>query len=81
MSVYWHFTVYLSIRRILYKNVCRRKVVFSTRARGISPPVKGGHKFTVGTVQFSVGDLNGDGIPDIVIGNKKGAFVFLSAKE
>jgi len=34
----------------------------------------------VGT-QFAVGDLNGDGIPDIVIGNKKGAFVFLSVKE
>jgi hypothetical protein len=33
----------------------------------------------VGT-QFAVGDLNGDGIPDIVIGNKKGAFVFLSEK-
>jgi len=31
----------------------------------------------VGT-QFAVGDLNGDGIPDIVVGNKKGAFVFLS---
>ena len=30
--------------------------------------------------QFAVGDLNGDGIPDIVIGNKKGAFVFLSEK-
>jgi len=33
----------------------------------------------IGT-QFAVGDLNGDGIPDIVIGNKKGAFVFLSEK-
>lgn len=31
----------------------------------------------VGT-QFAVGDLNGDGVPDIVIGNKKGAFVFIS---
>jgi len=34
----------------------------------------------VGT-QFAVGNLNGDGIPDIVIGNKKGAFIFLSVKE
>ena len=34
----------------------------------------------VGT-QFAVGDLNGDGIPDIVIGNKRGAFVFLSVRE
>jgi len=34
----------------------------------------------VGT-QFAVGDLNGDGIPDIVIGNKRGAFVFLSISE
>ena len=33
----------------------------------------------VGT-QFAVGDLNGDKIPDVVIGNKKGAFVFLSVK-
>jgi hypothetical protein len=33
----------------------------------------------VGT-QFAVDDLNGDGIPDIVVGNKKGAFVFLSQK-
>ena len=31
----------------------------------------------IGT-QFAVGDLNGDKVPDIVIGNKKGAFVFLS---
>lgn len=31
----------------------------------------------VGT-QFAVGDVNGDAVPDIVIGNKKGAFVFLS---
>ncbi|MCL2005200.1 MAG: VCBS repeat-containing protein [Planctomycetaceae bacterium] len=29
-------------------------------------------------IQIAVGDLNGDGIPDIVIGSKKGAFVFLS---
>jgi hypothetical protein len=34
----------------------------------------------VGT-QFAVGNLNGDGVPDIVIGNKKGAFVFLNVKE
>lgn len=31
----------------------------------------------VGT-QVTAGDLNGDGFPDIVVGNKKGAFVFLS---
>ena len=33
----------------------------------------------VGT-QFSVGDINGDGHPDIVIGNKKGGFVFLQER-
>ena len=30
----------------------------------------------VGT-QVTVGDLNGDGKPDVLVGNKKGAFVFL----
>jgi hypothetical protein len=30
----------------------------------------------VGT-QVTVGDLNGDALPDIVSANKKGAFVFL----
>jgi hypothetical protein len=30
----------------------------------------------VGT-QFAIGDLNGDQRPDIVVGNKKGGFVFL----
>ncbi|MGL4942552.1 MAG: FG-GAP repeat domain-containing protein [Thermoguttaceae bacterium] len=31
----------------------------------------------VGT-QVSATDLNGDGVPDVIVGNKKGAFVFLS---
>ena len=33
----------------------------------------------VGT-QVIARDLNGDGVPDIVVGNKKGIFVFLSEK-
>ena len=31
-------------------------------------------------MNFTVGDLNSDGTPDIVIGNKKGSFIFLSVK-
>ncbi|HQC43538.1 MAG TPA: VCBS repeat-containing protein, partial [Verrucomicrobiota bacterium] len=34
----------------------------------------------VGT-QFTVEDANGDSAPDIIIGNKKGAFVFLSKRK
>jgi hypothetical protein len=30
----------------------------------------------VGT-QVVVGDVNGDGLPDVIVGNKKGTFVFL----
>jgi hypothetical protein len=33
----------------------------------------------VGT-QVSAIDLNGDGVPDVIVGNKKGVFVFLSQK-
>ena len=33
----------------------------------------------VGT-QVTAVDLNGDGIPDVIVGNKKGTFVFLSQK-
>ena len=32
-------------------------------------------------VQIAVGDLNGDGTPDIAVGSKKGAFLFLSIRE
>jgi hypothetical protein len=34
----------------------------------------------VGT-QIVAADANGDGLPDVVVGNKKGAFVFLQAKK
>jgi len=48
-----------------------------TAAGGVSyTPHKIDSDSGVGT-QFSVGDLNGDNRPDIVIGNKKGGFVFL----
>ena len=30
----------------------------------------------VGT-QVMAGDLNGDGKPDVIVGNKRGAFIFL----
>jgi hypothetical protein len=33
----------------------------------------------VGT-QVTAVDLNGDGIPDVIVGNKKGVFLFLSEK-
>lgn len=33
----------------------------------------------VGT-QVAAVDLNGDGIPDVIVGNKKGTFVFLSQR-
>ncbi len=50
---------------------------------------KGGAKFVphqiddnsgVGT-QVIARDLNGDGVPDIIVGNKKGTFLFLSQKQ
>jgi hypothetical protein len=34
----------------------------------------------VGT-QVTAVDLNGDGVPDVIVGNKKGVFVFLSQRE
>ncbi len=34
----------------------------------------------VGT-QVTVGDVNGDGLPDVIVGNKKGVFVFLHEKK
>ena len=34
----------------------------------------------VGT-QVVAGDINGDGLPDIVVGNKKGTFVHLHEKK
>jgi hypothetical protein len=34
----------------------------------------------VGT-QVVVGDVNGDGMPDIVVGNKKGTFVFIQQRK
>jgi len=34
----------------------------------------------VGT-QVAAADLNGDGVPDVIVGNKKGGFIFLSKKE
>ena len=34
----------------------------------------------IGT-QVMAGDINGDGLPDVVVANKKGAFVFLHTRE
>jgi hypothetical protein len=34
-----------------------------------------------GGTQVVAGDINGDGLPDIVVGNKKGTFVHLHQKK
>ena len=34
----------------------------------------------VGT-QFAVGDMNGDGHPDVIVSNKKGVFVFIQERK
>jgi hypothetical protein len=34
----------------------------------------------IGT-QFAVGDMNGDGLPDVIVSNKKGVFVFIQERK